>query len=73
MSTTKKEEQQKKNSKARIDANNRYADKTYDRISLVIPKGQKEIIAEFAQKHGESINGYISRAINTQINNEKQG
>lgn len=42
---------------------NRYNNKTYDRINLVIPKGQKDIIKAYAESHGESVNGFIQRAI----------
>lgn len=34
-----------------------------DRISLTVPKGQKEQIQSHATAHGESVNGFINRAI----------
>lgn len=61
-----------KNSRAKIEANNRYSAKNYDRISLLIPKGQKDIIDAHAQKKGESRNAYVIRAINTQIKQEDE-
>lgn len=42
---------------------NRYNDKAYDRITVVVPKGQKDIIKAYAEAHGESVNGFIQRAI----------
>lgn len=42
---------------------NRYNAKAYDRIALVVPKGQKDIIKAHAEAHGESVNGFIQRAI----------
>lgn len=42
---------------------NRYNDKKYDRINLTVHKGEKAIISEHAEKHGESVNGFIQRAI----------
>ena len=45
-------------------AQNKYNAKTYDRITLVVPKGQKEEIRAFAAKNGESVNGFINRLIN---------
>ena len=42
---------------------NRYMAKAYDRISLIVPKGQKELIQAHAEAHGESANGFINRAI----------
>ena len=34
-----------------------------DRISLTVPKGQKEQIQGYASAHGESVNGFIKHAI----------
>lgn len=42
---------------------NEYASNNYDRISLVVPKGDKERIKEYAESRGEKINGYINRLI----------
>lgn len=42
---------------------NRYASKAYDRINLIVPKGDKDRIKAHADKHGESVNGYINRLI----------
>lgn len=43
---------------------NRYASKAYDRINLIIPKGEKESIKEHAVEFdGGSVNGFIQRAI----------
>ena len=35
----------------------------YDRINLTVPKGRKEEIQAFAAQTGESVNGFINRAI----------
>lgn len=42
---------------------NDYIARTYDRINLTVPKGQKEIIQVHADAQGESVNGFIGRAI----------
>lgn len=34
-----------------------------DRLSLALPKGSKEIIKAHAAAQGESVNGFINRAI----------
>lgn len=34
-----------------------------DRVNLTMPKGQKEIIKAHAEAQGESLNGFINRAI----------
>ena len=44
-------------------AKNRYNDKAYDRLYVVVAKGQKEIITEHAAGRGESLNAYINRAV----------
>lgn len=56
-----------KNSRARIEANNRYNAKAYDRINIAVPKGQKDIIKAHAESKGESINGFVNRAIDETI------
>lgn len=42
---------------------NRYMAKAYDRISLIVPKGKKDIVKTHAEAHSESVNGFINRAI----------
>lgn len=49
---------------ARTRANNKWNAKAYDRINLTVEKGRKEIIKAHAENNGESVNGFINRAIN---------
>lgn len=42
---------------------NDYIARTYDRINLTMPKGRKEIVQAHAEARGESVNGFINRAI----------
>ena len=42
---------------------NDYIARTYDRVNLTIPKGQKETIKAHAEAQGESLNAFITRAI----------
>lgn len=42
-----------------------------DRINLTVPKGRKEIIRAHAAAHGESVNGFINRAINEAMERER--
>ena len=42
---------------------NDYIARTYDRVNLTIPKGQKETIKAHAEAQGESLNAFINRAI----------
>ena len=42
---------------------NDYISKAYDRVNLLVGKGDKEQIKQAAAVQGESINGYINRLI----------
>ena len=50
-------------SKAQQKAVNKYMAANYDRINLTVEKGRKEIIKAHAEARGESVNGFINRAI----------
>ena len=58
-------------SKAQQKAVNKYMKENYDRINLTMPKGSKEAIKAHAESKGESVNGFISRAIEETIEREK--
>ncbi|WP_106762808.1 hypothetical protein [Pseudoruminococcus massiliensis] len=60
------------NSKARIEANNRYNAKAYDRINIAIKKGSKAKIQAHAESKGESLNGFIKRAIKETISRDNE-
>lgn len=64
--------QERKNSEARIRANNKYNAKAYDRINIAIPKGKKEVIQLHAAAHGKSINGFVVEAIEEKLNRESE-
>ena len=53
--------------KASTRAHNKYIAKAYDRINLTVPKGKKDTIQAHAETQGESVNGFINRAIDHQI------
>lgn len=53
--------------KAQQKAVNKYMSLNYDRINLTVDKGQKEIIKAHADERGESVNGFIKRAIDEAI------
>ena len=46
---------------------NKYNAKAYDRVALQVKKGRKDIIKQHAEQHGESLNGFINRAIDETI------
>ena len=50
-------------SKAQQKAVNKYMAANYDRINLTVPKGEKEIVQAHAAAIGESVNGFVNRAI----------
>lgn len=54
-------------SKAQQAAVNRYVKEKYDRINVTMPKGQKEVIQAHSETRGESVNGFINRAISETI------
>lgn len=45
----------------------RYQDKVYDKVLVRLPKGRKEIVQAHAEARGESVNGFINRAISEAI------
>lgn len=57
-------------SKAQQKAQNKWIAKAYDRINLTVPKGQKGRLQAHAEAHGESVNGFINRAISETMERE---
>ena len=52
---------------------NKYVKANYDRINVTMPKGQKDVLKEHAEFMNESVNGFILRAINNQIERDREG
>ena len=50
-------------SKAQQRAVSKYMKENYDVYQIRMPKGQKDIIKTHAESRGESVNGFINRAI----------
>ena len=50
---------------------NRYMAKAYDRISLIVAKGKKDIVKTHAEARSESVNGFINRAIDEAIERDE--
>ena len=61
----------KKNSAAKIAANNRYDRKTYDRFNFRVRKDEAEQIRTAAAAAGESVNGFILEAVRERIKKTK--
>lgn len=51
------------NRKSRTLSKNKYNDKAYDRLNIQVKKGEREKIKAFAEKNGESLNGFINRLV----------
>lgn len=52
---------------------NQWQKDNVDRVNLTMPKGKKDKVKHHAEQHGESLNGFINRAIDEQMerdNNE---
>lgn len=45
---------------AKKKANRKYNDKAYDRISIVVKKGQRDEFKRYAESKGMSLNGLIN-------------
>lgn len=57
---------------ARTRANRKYNEKAYDRISLTVKKGERDVLRTHAEEHGESLNGFINRAIRETVERDKK-
>jgi len=60
-------------SKANQRAVNKYVKANYDRINVTMPKGRKDAIKAHADGRGESVNAYINRAIDGQMERDGAG
>lgn len=49
----------------------KYNSANYDRIELRVDKGSKDIIKAHAEQLGESLNGFVNRAIDETIQRDK--
>lgn len=59
-------------SKAQQKAVTRYVKAKYDRFGLTMPKGHLDEIKAHAETQGESVNGFINRAIDHQISQDRR-
>lgn len=67
MSDSQKYTEAKKRGNRKWDAAN------LDRLSIAVPKGRKEAIKAHAEAQGESVNGFIGRAIEETMERDKGG
>lgn len=62
----------RKSTDARLAATKRYQEKTYDRISIVIPKGTKDMVKAVADLYGDTVNHYLNCVISYVLREEIQ-
>ena len=54
-------------SKAQQKADAKYMKNNYDEIKVRVEKGKREIIKAAAEQAGESLNGYIKKAVDQRM------
>lgn len=57
--------------KAQQRAVNKYMKENYDRVNLTLPKGTKDKVRAHAESRGESLNAFITRAIEETMERDK--
>lgn len=56
-------------SQARLDANRRYREKAYDRISIDVKKGKRDEYRQAAEMRGMSLAGILQTSVEEYIKN----
>ena len=56
-------EKKREYSQAQNKATQKYIKNNYDSVLIRMPKGKKDQIKAFAERKGESLNGYVNRVI----------
>lgn len=52
---------------------NKYNEKAYDQLRVVVKKGQKDVIKAHAESLGLSLNAYINKLISEDMNGSSSG
>ena len=61
-----------KNRAAKIRAKTKYTAKTYDQFPVYTPNGKKASLRDHAKKRGESLNGFVNRAIDETVGRDNK-
>ncbi len=61
-----------KYSDAQKEATARYNKKAYDRINIIVKKGQRQVIKDFAESQGKSLNRFVLDAIDAEMKKCKE-
>lgn len=59
-------------SDAQKEATARYNKKAYDRIDVIVKKGQRQVIKDFAASQGKSLNRFICDAIYSEMEKQRE-
>jgi len=59
-------------SKAQQKATAKYKKSNYDRMEILLSKGRKAELQAYSQERGESLNGFVNRAIDEAIERDNQ-
>ena len=57
--------------KTSAKSKNEWIAKAYDRINLTVPKGRKAELQAIAERHGQSVNGFINSLIDEAMEREQ--
>ena len=60
-------------SKAQQKSVHKYVKEHYDRISVTVPQGKRDIIKQAGEVLGLSVNGYINAAVDEKLERDKGG
>ena len=63
---------QLKYSDAQKEATARYNKKTYEHIDIVVKKGQRQVIKDFAAAQGKSVNRFILDLVEAEMNSKNK-
>ena len=59
-------------SEARRRANKKYINEKLDEIKFRVPKGERDLLKQHAEKMGESVNAFIYRAVKETMERDNQ-
>ena len=54
------------------EATARYNKKAYDRINIIVKKGQRQVTKDFAASKGKSLNRFVCDLIEAEMNKQKE-
>ena len=60
-------------SKAQQKAVAKYRKENYEQLKIEVKKGKKSILQAHASERNESLNGFVNRAIDCQLERDKEG